>query len=203
MGGRRILSDITQPNVVSRYLNLAVTVLALLDVTVHPEDEKLLEGTLLGKIVANGKFRAYPEAEVAVAGDFSAASADFTIEDQDALLKMKHFRIGDTIESTLGVALGEILTFNPVTGVGTLTGNSANALAAGLFVRVVAAELSLANGDGRILKGETLMPTPSADSPQAAYVEGFFTDARVIGLTLASGLAMGAKSFVAGETRLI
>lgn len=200
MGGVRVLGDITQPNVVSRFQSLAVAVEALLDVTVHLEGEKLFEGTLLAKIVANGKFRAYAEADVNVA--FNAGNVDFTLEDQaDGHLKMKHFRVGDVIEGVDDTALGTIATFNPVTGVGTLTANSANAYAIGLAVRVSNADLKLSAGDGRILKSELLMS--DLDEPVAAYVEGFFTDTRVIGLTADAKTELGSKSYVPGETRLI
>jgi len=201
MSGARILGDITQPNVVSRFQNLTVAVAALISVAVHLDGEKLLEGTLLAKIVADGKFRAYAEADVSVA--FSTGNADFTLEDQaDGHLKMKHFRVGDVIEGTDGTALGTILTFNGVTGVGTLTANSAANHSTP--VRVDNADLKLSGGDGRILKAETLMGINGVlDEPQAAYVEGFFTETRVIGATVASKLALGSKSYVAGEMRLI
>lgn len=200
MGGVRVLGDITQPNVVSRFQNVAFAVAAILDVLIHLEGEKLLEGTLLAKIVATGKYRAYAEADVNVA--FDAANANFTLEDQaDGHLKMKHFRLGDVIEGVDGTALGTILTFNPITGVGTLAANSANAYAIGLAVRVDNADLKLSGGDGRILKAETLMS--DLDEPVAAYVEGFFTDTRVIGLTADAKTELATKSYVAGETRLI
>ncbi|MCH8985927.1 MAG: hypothetical protein IIB04_04850, partial [Acidobacteria bacterium] len=99
MGGSRLLGDVTQPNVERRRLDLAVSVEALLDASVHP-DEKMLRGTLLMRNVSDGKFRAYAEADVAGGGNFSTGATSFTIEDQDAIEKMKHFRPGDVIEGT-------------------------------------------------------------------------------------------------------
>lgn len=196
----RILGDITQPNVESRFLPLAVAVEALIDSAIHP-DEKLLRGTLLGKIVASGKFRAYAEADVASGGNFSNAADTFTLEDQDAILKMKHFRVGDVIEGVDGTVLGEIATFDPVTGVGTLTGNSANNYVASNGVRVDNADLALASQAGRILKSETIV-TAGQDEPVSAYTEGFFTEARVLGATTASKLDLGSLEPTPGEMRL-
>ena len=200
MGGSRILGDITQPNVESRFLNLAVAVEALIDAGVHP-DEKILRGTLLTKIVSSGKFRAYAEGDVASGGNFSNAADTFTLEDQDALLKMKHFRVGDVIEGVDGTALGEIATFNPTTGVGTLTGNSANNYVSPNAVRIAESVATLANQDGRILKSEVVV-TAGQDEPVAAYTEGFFTKPRVIGATVASILALGATEPTTDELRL-
>jgi len=200
MAGTRILGDITQPNVESRFLSLATAVEALIDSAIHP-DEKLLRGTLLARIVSSGKFRAYAEADVASGGDFSTGAATFTLEDQDAIEKMKHLRVGDVIEGVDGTALGTILTFNSTTGVGTLTGNSANNYTSGNAVRVDNADLALASQAGRILKSETLV-TASQDQPEAAYTEGFFVEARVLGATTASKAELGALEPTPGEMRL-
>jgi len=123
------------------------------------------------------------------------------LEDQDAILKIKHFRVGDVIESVAGLALGTIATYDPVTGIGTLTGNSANNLAAGVGVRVDNADLALASQAGRILKSEVIV-TAGQDEPVAAYTEGFFIEARVLGATTASKLELGALEPTPGEMRL-
>lgn len=200
MGGSRVLGDITQPNVESRFLPLAVAVEALIDASVHP-DEKILRGTLLMKIVSSGKYRAYAEADVATGGDFSTGADTFTLEDQDSKEKMKHFRVGDVIEGTDGTALGTIATFNATTGVGTLTANSSNNYAAGNGVRVATSVATLASQAGRILKSETTVET-GQDEPVAAYIEGFFNKNRVIGATAAAITALGATEPTTDEIRL-
>lgn len=195
----RVLGNITQPVILSRRAELAVADSAVIDGSIH-EDELLLAGQVLGK-TAGGKYRAYAEAVVATGGAFSASAAGFTVENAEGEDAMKYIRVGDVIESVAGDALGTVATFDPVTGVGTLTGNSANALAAGQRVRVAAAGLSIAAGDVRILTSETSVDG-DADVPAAGYFEGFFSKT-IRGATAAALTAMGAKDISSDEFRLV
>lgn len=197
----RVLGDITSPNVESRYLNLAVAVEMLIDGTVH-QDEKMLRGQIMGKIVASGKYRAYATAQVKTGGEFSTAADTFILENAASRDEMKFFQVGDVITDDAGNALGEIATFDPETGVGTLTGNSANNLAAGNGVILDASDVSIAKADVRILKSETLVED-GADKPADGYVEGFFNTAVVKGATSAALVAMGAKVLSSAEFRLV
>lgn len=191
----RLLADVTQPNVLSRYINLAVAIEALLDSGIH-QDKKLLEGTLLGKM-GSGNYRAYFEAETSVA--FSTGNANFTLSEISGQALMKHLRVGDVIEGTDGTALGTVATFDASTGVGTLTANSANNHSTN--VRVQPADLSIAAANRLVLKDENAVG--SDDLPVAAYYEGFFNTAMVLGATPAALTAMSAKVVSSSEFRLI
>lgn len=198
----RILGNITQPALESRHLNLAVALESVIDKDVHG-GEVLLRGALMGKIVASGKYRAYAQAAVASGGDFSTSADTFTLEDLTDRDLMKHFRVGDVITDDEDNALGEIATFDPVTGVGTLTGNSANNLASGgADVIIDAADLSIAKVDVRILKSETQVET-DLDKAEPGYNEGYFNRSAVLGATDEALTAMGAKDLGSDEIRLI
>ncbi len=191
----RLLADVTQPNVLSRYLNLAVSVEALLDSGIHV-DKKLLEGTLIGKM-GNGNYRAYVETETSV--DFNAANADFTLSEIAAQALLKHLRIGDVVEGIDGTALGTVLTYDPATGVGTLTANSSSTYAGN--IRVDNADLDISQGVGLVLKDENAVG--SDDLPVAAYCEGFFNTGSVLGATAQALIDLSAKVVSASEFRLI
>jgi hypothetical protein len=195
-----LLGKITKPAILSRYINLAVALEMLIDAAVH-NAEILLEGTLMGK-TAGGKYRAYAQGTVAVGGEFSTGAATFTLEDAAGRGEKKHFRVGDTIESVAGDALGEIASYDPETGVGTLVANSASVLAAGNGVRVIAAELDISDDAVRVLKDERSIED-SQDEPAAGYNEGYFNTAAVKGATPEALVAMGAKQVSASEFRLV
>jgi hypothetical protein len=186
----QILSTFKNPALISRHEQLAIANAIKIDNAIHALNETLRRGTLLGK-GANGKYRAYAEAPVTVA--FSAASPNFTLDPAD--INTKNFRVGDVIESVAGLALGTILTFNSVTGVGTLTANSANALAIGQRVRATAAVIAINVSNGKLLQDEVVMG--SADEVAVGYFEGFFVTSQT-SLTAAAKTAMGAID-VAGE----
>lgn len=196
----RILGNISQPSVLSRYVNLAVALELVIDGAVHL-NEKLFAGVLLGKIVSSGKYRAYAEGTVKSGGAFSASADTFTLEQAAGVDLMKNFRVGDVITSSSGTALGTIATFDPVTGVGTLTGNSANALTAGNKVIISSAVLSIAKADVRVLKSETLLED-GVDAVGAGWNEGFFNTAMVLGATSAALTAMSAKTVSSTEFRI-
>lgn len=195
----RLLGDITNANPVSRYESQAVPVGGVIDNAIHLAAELLKRGTLMAKIVSSGKFRAYFEATVKAGGDFANNAVGFTL---DAALSplIGNLRVGDVIESVGGTALGTIATFNATTGVGTLTGNSANNLAAAQKVRITEATVQLGSKSGRILKDEVLMG--SSDEPFVGWIEGFFIQARTT-ITAAALTALGGKTVSTGEIRLI
>ena len=130
--GDRDLGRIVNKAVISRDESQAIVRALTISSAVHLKDERLAKGTLMALIVASGLSRAYAEAVPTVA--FGAASVDFTLDPATFGLAQKYFRVGDVIEGTDGTALGEIATYDPVTGVGTLTGNSANAHATAVRV---------------------------------------------------------------------
>jgi len=198
----RLLGNITQPALESRFLNLLVALEAVIDKDVHG-DEVLLRGTLMGKIVASGKYRAYMQAAVASGGDFSTGADTFTLEDLTDRDLMKHVRVGDVITDSGGLALGTVASFIPATGVGTLTGNSANNLVSGgNDVIISVAVLSIAKVDVRILKSETSIE-PDLDKAEPGYNEGHFNRSAVLGATDEAVTAMGAKDLGSDEIRLI
>ena len=194
----KILGNITSPNVESRFLNLAAPVECLIDGAVHL-DEIVKRGQIMG--LAAGKYRAYAEAIVKTGGDFSTAAATFTLENAAGFDQMKNLRVGDVITSSGGTALGTILTFDPATGIGTLSANSANNLAAGQAVIIDAADLDISKANVRILKSEHAVED-GVDRPAEGYVEGWFNTA-VVQATSAALVAMSAKIISASEFRLI
>jgi hypothetical protein len=192
----KILNTITNPALVSRHDHLAVCESITIDSTVHADGERLVRGTLLGKL-GSGKYRAY--AEAVVTGAFATNSTAFTLD--PASKAAKHFRVGDVIESTGGSALGTIATYNPATGVGTLTGNASNALAANgtNAVRIPLATLALGSSAGKLLKDEVDME--GIDEIAVAYFEGYFVKSLTT-LTAAALTAMGAIDVDTDEVRL-
>jgi hypothetical protein len=192
----RILGDISNSSIVSRREDLAVVVEAIIDSAIHPSGDLIRRGALLAQR-GNGKYRAY--AEGVVVGAFSAAATTFSV-DLTQGQSAQYFKAGDVIESVAGVALGTIATFDPSTGSGTLTANSANALAAGQRCRINAATGSLASKKARVLQEEMLMD--GTDAAVAAYSEGFFTVSRT-GITAAAETAMGVVEATTGEVRMI
>lgn len=203
----RKLGNITMKAILSRFEQLAVFVEGIIDNVVHPEGELMGRGLLLGKITAGtvgtvGNLRAYAEGKVKTGGAFSTGAATFTLDPADSATKamIKHFRIGDVIESTGGTALGTILTYNPVTGVGTLTGNSSNNLAAGQGVRVAAANLKISGKAGMILKDEVLME--ATNEPVVGYIEGFFKQSSTT-VTAAAATSMNGTNVTSDELRLV
>ena len=82
---------------------------------------------------------------------------------------------------------------------GTLDANSASTYAAN--VRIDDADLSIARGDGLVLKDERLVEDD--DEPTAAYYEGFFNTAIVLGATPEALTKLEAKVVSSSEFRLI
>lgn len=199
-----ILGPITTMNPVSRFEQMAVAVEAIIDNAVHPSGTKLLRGVLLAKIVSGngtaGNYRAYAEGTVKTSGAFSTAAATFTLDPATAGGLIGNFQVGDVIEGTDGTALGTILTYNPVTGVGTLTGNSTSNYTAGNTVRITEASVSIASKNGRILKDEVLME--SNNEPANGWIEGFFIQSRTT-ITAAALTKMSGKAVTTGEIRLV
>lgn len=193
----RILANVTNSGTVSRYAELCVLVEGVIDNAIHSGGELLKRGLLLMKTVANGKYRAYAEALVKAGGAFSNASAAFTLDPTSALVG--YFRVGDVIESTSGTALGTIATFSAVTGVGTLTGNAANNLAAGQSVRVAESQAALSGNVGRILEDEILMD--ASDEAFDGFSEGFFVQSRTT-VTAAALAKLGGYLLTTDEIRL-
>lgn len=161
-----MLNGLRSKSVVSRYPHLSVALSLVLSSAVHASTEVIPAGSVMGKM-ADGKYRAYAEAEVSVA--FSNAAAGFTLDATKAIAK--HFRVGDTITAVDGTALGVIATYNSDTGVGTLTGNSANNLAIGERVKIASAECSIEKGDARVLANFLEADLPRLDA--VGYVEGY------------------------------
>lgn len=153
-------------SVVSRNVHLAVALSLVVSKDIHKNTEVIPAGTVMGKM-ADGKYRAYAEAEVSAA--FSNAANTFSV---DATLGLaKHFRVGDTVTALDGTELGEIASYDPETGVGTLAGNSANNLAIGQRIKIDADDLSIEKGDARILANFFESDVPRMDA--AGYVEGY------------------------------
>ena len=162
------MKGLKSKSVVSRLNHLAVALGLVVSDVVHPETEVLPAGTVMGKM-ANGKHRAYAEAEVSVA--FSNAAVGFTLDVNSPLFK--HLREGDTITAVDGTPLGVISTLNMATGVGTLGANSANDLAIGEKVKIASGECSIAPGDARVLANFLEADFPRLDA--VGYVEGYIT----------------------------
>lgn len=185
------MEGITNRQVVARAAHLAVVLSLVIDSSIHA-GEKLIQGQFLAK-QANGKYRAYAEAEVTTA--FGAASTEFAVDPAGPMAK--HFRVGDVIESTTGTALGTIATYNPATGVGTLAANSANALAIGQNIRIAESVASLGTGKGRLLAEKVEMGL--TDEVASGYAEGFMvktsytTDAAVTKVGTAYDSPQGAE----------
>lgn len=194
-----VTATITNKALLSRFEHLACEAGVLLDKTFQA-GIKLLRGDLLGKIVASGKYRAYVEIDVKAGGDFSVASVNFTV-DKATKIGRGELAVGDVITSVAGLALGTIATYNATTGVGTLTANSSNALAAGQKVKVSEAVLSIANKAGKIVKDEIDVDA-SYDVPAVGYFEGFFLQANTT-VTAAALTTMGGFTIDAGEIRLV
>lgn len=195
----RILGDITNANPVSRYESQAIPIGGAIDNAIHLSGELLKRGALMAKIVSSGKFRAYFEATVKTANAFGTGAATFGVDLTVSPLA-KNLRVGDIVESTAGVTLGTIATWDPVLGTGTLTGNSAAVLAAGNTFRITEATVQLGSKSGRILKDEVLMG--STDEAFVGWIEGYFIQARTT-ITTAALTALGGKTVSTGEIRLI
>jgi hypothetical protein len=194
-----VLAKVKNPALVSRFVELALVSSMLIDRTVHG-GEILPRGTVMARIVSSKKYRAYAEGTIKAGGAFSASAPGFTL-DVDVSPIAKHLRVGDVIESVSGTALGTIASYNPATGVGTLSGNSAAALAAGQKVRVAKSVLALAKGAGRILQDEVQVSSQN-DSSGAAYFCGFFLKSNTT-LTDDALSELGGYELEAGEARLV
>lgn len=193
----RDLGSMANKSLVSRDLRLAVVRGLVIDNSVHPKDELIYRGTLMGKLVSGGKYRAYAEGTVQTTA-FATNSVNFQVDPSGSTAK--HFRVGDVIESTGGSALGTIATFNPNTGVGTLTANSTNALSVGNTIRIATSVLSISGADGKLLQDDIKME--ANDMPVPGYVEGYFVYASTT-VTSAAITAMGAHALLSGtELRL-
>lgn len=193
----RILNTITNTALVSRHDRLGVEQSLTIDGVVHAANEVIPRGTLLAKIVATGKHRAY--AEGFVSGAFATNAKTFTLDPTNPATK--HFRSGDVIQGTDGTVLGTIDTFNPVTGVGLLLSNSTTIFAANgtNAVRVPLATLALADTAGKILKDEVTMD--GDDAVAVGFFEGFFVKSLTT-LTAAAIIALGAVEPSTDEVRL-
>lgn len=194
----RFLGDVQNKNVIARRPDLAVSVEAVINNTIHASGEKLARGLLLAKIIATGKYRAYMEATVKTGNAFGTGAATFGVDLAVSPLAI-HIRIGDILESTAGVTLGTVLTYDPVLGTGTLDANSAAVLAAGNTFRITEATVSLASKNGRILVDEVVME--SNDAPVSAYVAGYFTKSMTSVTTVA--LAKMSGNLVTSDEILI
>lgn len=172
------MNGITNKQVVARASHLAVSLALIVSASIHA-NEDLSAGQFMAQM-SNGKYRAYAEGVVSTA--FNTANANFAVDPAGPLAK--HFRVGDAIESVGGVALGTILTYNPTTGVGTLSGNSAANLAIGQNIRITEASASLGSGKGRLL--DSRVQTDVLDQVASGYVEGYMaktsltTDAAIL-----------------------
>jgi hypothetical protein len=166
-----VLASIKNVAIISRFEQVALETALVVDKTIHAAGETLERGTLLGKL-ASGKHRAYAEGTVKAGGAFSNAAATFTLDVAVSPIA-KHLRVGDVIESVGGTALGTIATYDKVTGVGTLTGNSANNLAAGQKVRIAIATVVLANSKAKVLKND-IECSSDFDAVGVGYFEGVF-----------------------------
>lgn len=160
------MRGLSNKQVLARHTGLAVALSVVISVAIHKIGEVLSPGTILGKM-GNGKYRAYAEGLVTTA--FGTGSAAFAFDPDEP--HAKFFRVGDALESVAGVALGTILTYDPDTGAGTLTGNSAAILAIGARARITEASVSLGSGKGRILQEEVEMG--ENDEIASGFVEGF------------------------------
>ena len=193
MGGR-LLGNIQTTDIISRYRELAVPMDVLLDSTQFAVyAARISRGELLMKYVPNdasvhvGKYRPYCEGTVTTA--FGAGSINFAFN--PATRASQNFLVGDVITDSLGNALGTILTYNPATGVGTLTGNSTNVLAIGGIAIVSAANWALGGKQGMVLEDDQLIEASGSDEPVAAYREGFFVQA-LTSITATAITALGA-----------
>jgi hypothetical protein len=193
------IAIIKNPALLSRFERLAVETSFLIDASISG-GLTLARGVLMAKIVSSGKYRPYVEGVVKTGGAFATSSAAFTLDVSQQVGPVP-FQVGDVIEDVSGNALGTIASYNALTGVGALAANSAEALAAGGFVRVALASLALAYGAGKILKDEA--PVDSAnDTLAVGYFEGFFIQANTT-VSAAALLAMQGKTIDAGEIRLV
>lgn len=185
------MNGIQNKQVIARASHLAVILPFIISSTIHP-NEKLQAGTFMAKM-ANNKYRAYAEGQVDVA--FGTASAAFTLDPAGPLVK--HFRVGDAIESSAGVLLGTILTFNSVTGAGTLTVNSAAVLAIDGRARISEASASLGYGKGRLL--DSVYDVAAGDVAASGYVEGYMATTT---LTTAAAIAKVGVSHESDEFKM-
>ena len=192
------IATVRNQGIVSRFDNLALETGVLLDKT-YQAGVRLLRGSLLGQL-ASGKYRAYCEIDVSVA--FNTANANFTLL-VSSKVGQGDLEIGDVITSVGGLALGTVLTYNKVSGVGTLAANSANNLAGGQKVKISEAVLALGSKAGKILKDETYIDANlAADISAAGYFEGFFLQANTT-VTAAALTTLGGKTIESGEIRLV
>jgi len=153
-------------SLISRFSGLAIQVAVLIK-TAYIKYE-LQVGQLLGRI-ADGSYRAYAEAEVGVA--FSAAAATFTLDATGPLAK--HFQVGDTVTDLNDATLGVIESYDPETGVGTLTGNSASAHAIGERVKIKESECSVGGYKARFLSNVVEVCEEDGDAVESGLAEGF------------------------------
>ena len=193
----RLLGDIKTVAILSRYEHLAVAMNCIIDSSVMPVSSAGLpqiinRGEVLAAYVPDdesdhvGKYRPY--AESVVAGAFAENSVNFTLT--PAQRGAQWFIPGDVIETTAGVAIGTIATYNPATGVGTFTEDSEAVVAIGASVRLVSTNWGLANKLGLILEDEVLVEY-EFDLPTSAYREGFFNQS-MTSLTTAAIASLGA-----------
>lgn len=193
----KILNTITNPALVSRQDQLGVETSFTVDGSVLAAGIRILRGTLMG-LLANTKYRPYFESVVTVA--FSTASAAFTLDPTSP--RAAYLVVGDVLEGTDTTALGTVLTYNPLTGAGTLAANSSNNFAADgtKSVRIPLATLALVYPDGKLLKDELDMD--GTDQVGVGFYEGFFVKSLTT-LTAAAITAMGAAYTVGtDEVRL-
>lgn len=201
----RLLGDIKTTDIISRNPDLAVALNILLDSTVMPAYPQVINrGEVLAKYVPSdasahvGKYRPYAESNCTSA--FSTGSAAFSLD--PTIRASQWFLPGDVIEGVDGTALGTIATYDPLTGEGTLTGNSSNAYGSGgQAVRLAVAKWTLGNKLGMILQDETLVEASGDDVPVAGWREGFFVQSRT-SLTAAAITALGAYVETPGEVRI-
>jgi hypothetical protein len=204
----RILGNITNPALVSRFDRLAVKVDTIIDSAVHGAGERLIRGTLLALGLAGGgaapvnagKSVAYAEGATGATA-FSNASINFSISIADPTDKTAYFfRPGMRITKLDGTLVGTVATFDPTTGLGTLTGDAAVNVATGLRVQLSAVDYGVDYINGGLLEDDVAMDG-THDEPVSMFIEGFFNKAGT-SLTAQAITAMGAKSFASGEVRL-
>jgi hypothetical protein len=200
----RLLGDIKNSDLIARRSDLKVSLEAVIDSSIHASGTILNRGEVLAKYVPAdasvhvGKFRAYAESNTTGAG-FANNSVNFTLD--PAIRAGLNFLPGDVIEGVTGaLALGTIATYNSATGVGTLTGNSTNNLAAGNAVRLQKATWALNNKTGLVLEDELLME--GEDQAVSGVREGFLVVNRSA-LTTSAISEIGGTLVEANEVRII
>ncbi|MGZ3686693.1 MAG: hypothetical protein ACXWPM_01850 [Bdellovibrionota bacterium] len=192
----RLLGDITNSDIIARRSDLAVKIEAVIDSAIHPEGDLLKRGEVLAKAQVGGKYRLYAEGLVTTA--FAANSVNFAVDVTERAAA--NFKVGDSVEKVSdSTLLGVIATYDPATGIGTLTGNSAAALAVGQRCRLVKASYALNNKQGLVLEDETIME--GDDKPVAGIREGFLVKSRTA-LTASAISELGAAEETADEVRI-